>query len=294
MSEEQQQEPEAPEATTPTVEVPEQTQETQPERQNGEERQSRRDRRAARVDTEAAQRERDEYKRQFDEMRAENARQREEMARLQGFVAAGFQQRENPVDKQIVDLEEKSLQHLNNAAGAKDPATARREMTEYHKLQRQIGRLEGQSDLDKRFGEFQQGMPDPEMAGMKVSLGSEFPWLSNNEAARNAADGYIAVLRSRGKPDNLATYREACAMAARDFGLGGHQPPTNGQRGRYSGAPAGEGAAGSEQHSSSIAWDDHYQKLAQSAFPQDDPDTAKAKWLQKIGPKFIASMRQGR
>lgn len=227
---------------------------------------------------------------------AERQRMAEQIAELRGRTEAIQQQQRvaqpDPHEKQVADLEAKSRRHLATAAAAKDQATADAELNEYHRTQRQAAVLEARRDMQQEMQRFSRNQPDPTQAGMKVALDSEFPWLGANVSARNAADAYIALLISRDKkPNNLATYREACAMAARDFGLGGTaERPSEGRRAAYNGIPSRTGAGGEGGATQlRMSTDDNGKMkiMARQLYPHLDQEDAYKKWLKDVAPGLV-------
>lgn len=219
---------------------------------------------------------------------------REALAELRGRQHQMFlqqaQQAGDPVERQVTELEAKAERHLAHAATAaqnRDEATRQSEMREYHKANRDAAVLEARRHMEAEFRRFGQSQPDPEMAGMKVNLASEFPWLSSNDSARRAADGYIGVLMAKGRPNNLATFREACSMAARDFSLGGApERPSDARRAAYGGVPSREG--GGDDGRTTLRMEGNVSesigKMATQLFPNLEPEEARKRWLREIGP----------
>jgi hypothetical protein len=219
---------------------------------------------------------------------------RDQLAELRGRQAQmqwqQTQQAGDPVAKEIEALESKAERHLANAAQAvanKDEATRMAEMREYNKALRSAGVIEARQQLRGEFEQRLRQQPDPEQAGMKVALGSEFPWVRDNSQARDWADGAIAQLIARGRPDTLATYREALAMAAKEFGLGGApERPSEGRRAAYSGISSREGDGEGGRTTLRLEGNapEQLKKLAAQMYPSLDADQAYSKWLKEIGP----------
>lgn len=224
---------------------------------------------------------------------AERSRMAEQIAELRGrteqIQRQQTQAQGDPYEKAVTDLETKAQRHLAAAANSKDAATAQQEMNEYHRANRQAAVLEARRGFQEDLRRYSQSQPDPAQAGMKVALESEYPWLGGNEQARNAADAYIALLISRDKrPNNLATYREACALAAKDFGLGGTaERASDARRAAYNGVPARNGAGGDDGKTSlQMSTDDHGKMkiMARQLYPSLEPEDAYRKWLKEVGP----------
>ena len=80
---------------------------------------------------------------------------------------------------------------------------------------------------------------------IQLTLEAEFPQVYSDEELRLRAQAEFAGLRKRGKPDGLATAREACQRAMGKSGVGRPIPgPTDLERTRYSGIPARAGTQG--------------------------------------------------
>jgi hypothetical protein len=255
------------------------------------ERQSRKDRRGAWLqETRRKAAEAEDLRKKWEESERQRQEQAQQIAELRGRFEQSQQQRqqsqEDPYEARLTDLRSRSAAHLAASAAAQDKEVAKRELQAYHEAQEAIADLRAERTFARRQAEFAANMPDPEVAGVKVTLGAEFPWLQNNAAARQAADGYINILLSKGRPDNIATYREACALAAKDFSLGGQEKPTEQQRARYNGVPAKEGA-GSSDGGQRVSVDGATVKLAKAylnskgqAFT-DDADAVR-KWSTAV------------
>src|SRR5690348_15303702 len=148
---------------------------------------------------------------------AERQRMDRELAELRGRFSATEQRGQgDELKAKITALRQKANGHLANAAAAgKDPAAAQREMDAYYDTLDSIDEARDAVRWEKRRGELQQQTgPDPEQGAIKVALGTEFPWLHNNEPARMLADGFRNAMLSGGAPDTLETFRAACAQAA--------------------------------------------------------------------------------
>lgn len=224
--------------------------------------------------------------------RTERQRLSEQIAELRGAQQAMQRQttqaQPDPYEKQIVDYDAKAQRHLAAAANAKDQATSQAEMAEFYKAMRGSAAVEARRERDADMQRFVASQPDAEQAGMKVALSADYPWLQNNARARDLADSYIGQLMSRdGKAYNLSTIREACALAARDLGLGGAgERPSDARRAAYSGMTARTGAGGDDGRTHlQMSSDDNgkMKKMAQQLYPSDEPEVAYKKWLKNVG-----------
>lgn len=240
----------------------------------------------------AARAEAAEARRALEVERGERQRLSEQMAEMRGQQQAMlYQQRQaqgDPYENHIASLEEAAERHLNAAATATTAEQAKASMKEYHKALRQAATAEARRDMAGEIQKYDRSRPDPETAGMKVTLSSEFPWLPSNENARRAADGYIGVLVAKGRPNNIATYREACAMAARDFRLGGTpERASESRRAAYSGVSGRNGAGAEGTHLQFASGDgDKLRKMAAMRYPELDADAAYKKWQTNVGPRL--------
>lgn len=223
--------------------------------------------------------------------RTERQRLAEQVAELRGAQQAMQRQTQqsqpDPYEKTISDLETKAQRHLSAAANAKDAQTAQQEINEYHRALRAAGTAEARREREADMQRYRASQPDPEQAGMKVALSADYPWLQNNTRARDLADSYIGQLMSRdGKAYNLTTIREACALAARDLGLGGAAERSATSRSAYNGMSARTGAGGDDGRTHlQMSSDDNgkMKKMAAQLYPSDEPEVAYKKWLKNVG-----------
>lgn len=191
--------------------------------------------------------------------REEAAREREERERLGREVAElrgrweqaqQQQQRDakDPYADKIQALEDEAQMHLERVANSKDPAVQKAELRAYNAKMREAAKLDMRRDLEneaRKNPRQQQSQMNPRDAAMLTALEAEYPAIGDKKF-RNVADGYVALLMARGRPDSLATLREACALAAQELKVGGVDSgkPSNVRRGAYSGFSSGEGAGG--------------------------------------------------
>lgn len=283
-----------PKETAATVEIPQLDEPAEPNDQEpGEPRQTRRERRAARVDVESARREADEYKRSLETERQERERLAREVAEMRGYLQHQQSQQADPFDGQIQKLREKAEKHLEAAASAANQEASRRELRAYQETQEEIGELKAERRAQGLVQKQLQEQPNAEEQAIKVSIASEFPWVIHNAKARQTADGYRWAMLGQGKPDTLATFRAACAMAAKDHGLGGNgTATTDKQRAAYSGVHGGEAGGSNGSESRRLEWSEDYAVMAQAAYPHLDPAKAKAEWLKNAGPKILARLKK--
>lgn len=223
-------------------------------------------------------------------MRAEQQRQAEMIAELRGRTEAiqmQTQRQEISPEDRVETLREQATDTLRALNETKDQDTAKRLLKQWFSLNDQIQdvRLEAR---DSRLREtLTQNMPDPVVMAQRSTVETEFPWMSTNAAAREAAIGYEKVLISRGKPANMATSREAILMAARDHGLGGDSGPSATSKQRFS-LPSSRDAGGSEGNSRTVAMNDGLKKMAEAMYPSLEAPAAWAKWAAGPGQRMLA------
>jgi hypothetical protein len=284
-------EPEVVEEAPEVVEVRRDEPDDGPKERTSGERPSRKERKSDFV--RQAKEEAAERTRELQAERAERQRLANEVAEMRGYLAAQAQrQQQDPnatPEKRIEALEEEADSHLRAAAAAAqrgDDATNRRELRNYNAKLREANALfiEARQNprLDQRFQELRGQIPDPQTAETRMTLAAEFPWLQNDDEARSAADAAINRLMRSGRPDGLATYREACSLVAKRMGLGGRSArPTDGQRARYNGMGAGESSGGggdTVQIENNLA----NRRLAAASFRELAPEEAWKAWTKMI------------
>lgn len=254
-----------------------------------EDRPSRKERRANKLaEANRAASEASELRRELAEERAARQRHAEELAEMRGQLNARQQQdKPDPFDGKLKELREKRNRHLAASATAASKEHAERELDAYHEALEEIDELRGERRQSKN-GQERQQQPDYTQVAQKMALESEFPWLASNKAARTMADGYVNVLVGKGRPMGMATYKEACALAAKDLGLGGTGGQSNG-KGRFS-VPSGRTGASGEAGSSSFSANDmtrQQEALAEQLYNHLPKEQAHAKWARDVYPKTV-------
>jgi hypothetical protein len=219
-----------------------------------------------------------------------------EVAELRGRQQAEYARRQyeeqgDPTEKRISEAHDAAWKKLQAAATSQDAERSAEAMREYHQALTQASEIAAERKIAAEMNKFRQSMPDPQTQRMKDALESEFEWLGSNAAARTLADGYVGYLTAqKGRPWNLQTYREACAMAAKEFGLGGGAGrPSDARRAAYSGVPgrsSGAGGGGGDQLQ--VTSDDagRLKKMATKLYPEMEPDAAYKKWLGTVGQRL--------
>lgn len=238
--------------------------------------QPRRERRNNRMQEAKEARERAEQEAR--EWRERVTRTEQSLSEMRGYLAAqaqrGQQDQGGGVEKRIEALEDEADNHLERAAqlaAAKDAAGQRREMRAYNAKLREATALaiEARStpELEKRFEQMRQSMPDPALQSVHAQAIQEFPWLSSDPDAEALANDKLRRLLQSGKPRTIATIREACTDTAKRLGIGGRAAPTQQQRQRFTGVPAGEGGGGDRDTKGEPEYNLANRRLAAKAFP---------------------------
>lgn len=185
--------------------------------------------------------ERDQLTSRLEQERQERERLAVELAEIRGRLAAqpssapAAAQGPDPDQARLEALEKRRIERY--AANDWDSAS---------EAEREIYRITARREWkEMQKSAPQQQAPDP----TQWVLASEFPWLTSNNNARRAADGWINILTAKGEPDNIETYRKACRMAANDLNLTrGPLPPTTGaQRQLYGGTPPSRDVSGGDK-----------------------------------------------
>ncbi len=219
------------------------------------------------------------------------ARLAETERRQQAWEQRQRQSEPDPTKKKIADAHETAWKKLQAAAASQDPQRSAEAMKEYHEALTAAAEVAADQRMEAQLRRFQQSLPDPQVQRTWSTLTSEFEWLESNHAARTMADGYIGYLVGKGRPNNMATYREACAMAAKQFELGGGatERPSQARRAAYGGV-SGRASAddGNDRTQIQVSGDDarRMRAMAKSTYPELDADEAFKKWTQRVGPKL--------
>jgi hypothetical protein len=281
---------------------------SEPEQASGGQPQNRKERRQS--EFQAAQ----ETARQAREEAATERRERErlaqEFAEFRGKYQATEemrQRREAPdlYAAKIAELEDEAQMILEKVAGTRDVAEQKALMKKWNEKQREAVKLDWQRDQEKNERENPRQQQAPQMdaraTAIWVAIEADYPAIADQGNAgkqfRSVADRYLDSLVAGGKPENLATFRAACAMAAKELKIGGHQASSNGQRGAYGGYPNGDGAGGRggdgrptlevgpQQRALALA-------LANRSGSGMSQEEATADWLKKVGPRVAKRMSE--
>lgn len=267
---------------TPETETPEQGAAEQPK-------ETRKDRQAARV---RMHQENESLRNEIKEARERQAAMEQSIAEMRGYLTAKSEhesrQQVDPVQAQIDKLDEEAQAHLANAANAKSPEIAQRELKAYHAKLRESAKLEARQGVQSDLEQSRRSAPDHETIRAQSQLSAEFKWLGEDEAATAAAMALERKMIASGKPPTLATSRAAAAEVAKRMGLGGHTPPTEGQKSAYSGVRSGQGSAGDGARASVDAGNlaDWQKKLAEKTFPTLEAGAAHKAWASAMNKHF--------
>lgn len=128
---------------------------------------------------------------------------------------------------------------------AHDSTKGEYDMTRYNALQERRTELiaaRAANAVLARQGQQGQGQRggDPAVHARYQALVSEFPWIESSPGMSKQVGSYRSYLLSRGRPDTIATDREAAAHVAAQNKLGGRPPrASSGDRERAAGMPGG-------------------------------------------------------
>jgi hypothetical protein len=281
----------APEEATTDVEVtapdPERTPVERPQQSD------RKNRKAQRLDVEAAERRAQEIQKTLESERAERQRMDRELAEMRGRLtererASQGDDKHAKTRDQIAALRKQAKAHLFFSAKATDPNQADKEWEEHQRLMDEADDLRDsmrdESRWEKRRGEIQQQLPNQAHQQAIIGHETQFPWLLNNQEAIETADVRLTYLLNKGAEMNRQTVASALAWTAQKMGLGGHTPPTESQRARYGGIPAGEGAGGGNERRT-IKMGRHEEALAKAAYPQLEAKDAFKQWAKDVAAR---------
>jgi hypothetical protein len=216
----------------------------------------RKSRKAQRLDVEAALKAREEIQKTLEAERAERQRIDRELAEMRGRLtererSTQTQDKHAQTRDKIAALRKQAKAHLFFSAQAKDPTQSEKEWEEHQRLMDEADDLRDsmrdESRWEKRRGEIQQTGVDPGLIQEKMYFAAKFPFLDGNRRVQALADAEFSELVQGGRPANRQTMEQAITSAAKTLGLGGQSQPTESQRARYGGVPAGEGAAGGNE-----------------------------------------------
>lgn len=240
--------------------------------------------------------------------RRERERLASEIAELRGRFseAQRREQQQAQPDKyadKIAALEDEAQLILQQVANSKDPTEQKSLMKKWNEKNREAIRLDIQRDNEKKERENPQqrqtqGM-DPRSVAIWTALEADYPIIADGgksgAAFRAQTDLHLNVLIAQGKPDNLATFKAAAALAARDLKVGGHDGKPN--RGAYSGNGNGDGAGGAGGNGTgTVEWGPQQKALARALANRLgegwSDDEAKAQWLKRVGPGVARRMSE--
>jgi len=252
----------------------------------------RKNRKAQRLDVEAAERRAQEFQRSLETERQERQRIEREVAemrqeRQQRDRQTQSQSQAEQTKEKIASLRRVAQMHLARSAQLQG-AEAQKAWDEFQRCEDEARDLRDEmrdnERWEKRKGELQQQMPNPQATQALAGHETAYPWLTTNQEAVNMADTRLTYLMNAGRPLNRQTVVEALSWTARAMGLGGHQPATDAQRARYGGIPGGEGA-GNGEGPRTIKMGRHEEALAKAAYPQLEAKQAYKQWAKDVAAR---------
>lgn len=264
--------------------------------QTEEERQTRKERRQNRMREEQEKAKAAEDRARVAEERT--ARIERELAETRGYVRAMGERQANPNDPaaertaRIESLKKEAKRHLANAgiaASNKNAEQADAEMDACWAKQREISRLEGQSEreseIEQRLQRDRQSQPmaiTPQLLQTREALNRDFPWLLTNKRALDAADAETERRMRSGQPFTYEMVRAVCAEVQRDLGLKINNPPSERSRQIYAAPGGGEGEGGGEG-AVTVKMGKAEKIMAHKLYPGLDPGEAEKKWAREVG-----------
>jgi hypothetical protein len=273
----------------------------------GEQRQTRKERRQSEFQTaqETARLAREEAAAE----RRERERLATEVAELRGRWEQSQQQQQrdakDPYADKISALEDEAQLILEQISNTKDRGEQKELLKKYNAKMREAAKLDFKreqetQERDTPRQQQQQGM-SPRDVAMWTALEADYPMIANKDRSgaefRATADLYINRLLASGKPDNLATLRAACALAAKELKIGGHdERASNGQRAAYGGHANGDGGGGrGDNGAGKVEWGPQQRAMAMAMANRlgkgYDEAEAKAEWLKRVGPGVARRMQ---
>jgi len=222
------------------------------------------------------------------ERKAREASEAEARRFREDYYARQQQQQPDPakqLNEQAEAIEREMERELALAAEGKS------DMRRYWQLQRQQSELIADQRARQIVSEMMRQQPDPGLSATRQALEEKHPWLATNTEARAAADGYLRVLMAKRRvaQPSMALYNEACALAAKDFELGGDTAPSAASKARYAGVPSKEGASSSapaeapaseDDLAIARAWANYYPKLSGAA-----DEVVYRAWKKKVAKR---------
>lgn len=261
-----------------------------PEGAEGERKPSRKERRANYATREEAA----EAKRMAQEERENRIRLEAQLQEIRQRIDRPATPAAGPTDydKRIAEARNRWEMHAAAANGAKSQAEARMHLDAVHKAQEDMEDIRDERRWEKRRGELQQSMPNPQVQQDLAVVVSEYPWIRNNAKARAYADAEFNELVRQGKPASLDTLRAAAATTAKDLRLGGMSAPTQSQRRAYDATETRDGESGGTGSGGRMTVEDvkkneQHRKLALQAYSHLEPEAAYKRFAERIGPQLV-------
>lgn len=195
--------------------------------------------------------------------------------------------------QQVSSLRQQARGYLVASANEKDPQRAQQLLEKHDELMDKADDLRDEmrdsARWEKRRGELAGSMPNPEHQREMSYLAAKYPAVMNSRKAMALADQhYIELVEGKTRPPGRATLEEAITWAAKTLGLGGRGGPSPMSRQVYGGRGGGDGEMDDSASSGSMSVEEvknnlAFKRLAQLAYPQDEPDVAYAKWAKNQG-----------
>lgn len=229
-----------------------------------------------------------QYQTQIQRLEQERELTRKEMAELRGLVLRQNayqqptqQQGEDPYKAAVTNIrtEQEHIASMLRSGTVASEAEANRLRSRFYDLEDQKETLK-EERLEQRFRQMQPQQQDP----TEAILRAEFDDVMNNPTAIQYAQGQYYVLRAEGKPQNLATAREAFRRAQEKFIAGRKLPPPSpAQQQRYGAVPA---QAGARTASGEVKLNEAEKRMAKAMYPRMTEDQAYITWAQRVGSKL--------
>jgi hypothetical protein len=224
---------------------------------------------------------------EIDTLRQELAAQRQAMIEMQqgllrqSSTRASEGQRDPFKDSlSSIRREQESISAALRGGNVSSEAEAERLKERFYELEDKKEELRFER-LQERVGKSIPKAQDPNEAILRA----EYPEVFNDTRALGVAHGMYTYLRQvEGKPESIATAREAMQRAAERSGLrmSAAPKPAPAQQARY-GAISGQAGA---KVSHEVVLNDQQRRLARAMYPSLDEDKAYVQWARTVGSKL--------
>ncbi len=215
--------------------------------------------------------ERESDRRELQELRGMVMRQSSQQAPQSSGLQAGDPYRE---EMESIRSEQEHLAGI--LRGGQIPET------ESKRIRDRFYSLEGRREemfAERVQARVQRNAPAPAADPIEVLVRTEFEDVMQHPQASQYARGVYMQLRSEGKPETLATVREAFTKGAERFRLrqAAVPAPSPAQQQRYGAVSA---QAGARQIPTEMRLTRDQQRMAQAAYPALTPDEAYGRWAE--------------